>query len=315
MSGTSSTCSTKGKYLFSWEDIQGEENIKLKDFLGRSYSLDWIKACQIEFIDAKTIKVFTGEKSLLLKLDEENGKLNLKLDDGRTGKLIAIQENDKWRIYKERTVEVSNIKEDRICQGDILKDVKYIERFNEVGKNYDVSIIEFPLVVILSQDCDLNEDFLFRYDIPKKYPDNDKLMFSFLAAPLYTAQQVLIGDHLSFLRSPNAPPELLDEEAKMKMQDLRKNSKSKEPKSIYNNMINNEIPRYHFIRFPEKLGISESFIDFKHYFTLNINYLIEQKRDNFICRIDMPYRELISQRFSNYLSRIGLPEFHRSELE
>jgi hypothetical protein len=220
---------------------------------------------------------------------------------------MVIEKEDKLKIYKEYTIGICNIKEDRICQGDILKNVKYIESFNEIGDYYDVSMINFPLVVIISQDCDLNEDYQFRYDIPKRHKDHDKIMFSLLVAPLYTADQVLSGDHLSLLDPPNTPQELSSIKNKMKMQDLRKESKPSEPKSLYNHMKNNEIPRYHFLRFPDSIQISDSFIDFKHYFSVNINYLEELKRDNFVCRIDMPYRELISQRFSNYLCRIGLP--------
>lgn len=309
-----STCNMKGKYLFSWNDVLGEDNKRLKNFLGRSFSSDWIKEAKIEISeDAKTIRVFTEEKSLFLVLDDENGEVSIKLDDGRTGKLIASKEKDKWIIYKEYTIEVSNIKENRICQGDIMADVKYIESFKEVGEYYDVSLINFPLIVILSQDCDLNEDYQFRHGIPEKHNDHDKIMFSLLVAPLYTASQVLYGDHLSDLNPPNTPPELSNL-VYMKMQEHTKDNKPKEPKSIYNNMKNNEFPRYHFLRFPESVQISDSFIDFKHYFSINITYLEELKQNNFVCRIDMPYRELISQRFSNYLSRIGLPEFHRSEI-
>jgi len=304
MGKAASACNTKGTYLFSWNEIQGKDNKKFVHFLSKSYSINWIKSANIEDIDAKTKKVSTEKNNLLLKLDEKKGKLNLEIDDGRTSEFIVLKEGDNLKIYKEYTIGVCNINEDRICQGDILKNVKYTESFNEIGDYYEVSMINFPLVVIISQDCDLNEDYQFRYEIPEKHKDHDKIMFSLLVAPLYTAVQVLNGDHLSLLDPPNTPP---GTENKMKMQDLRKENKPSEPKSVYAHMKNNEIPRYHFLRFPHSIQISDSFIDFKHYFSVNINYLEELKRDNFVCRIDMPYRELISQRFSNYLSRIGLP--------
>jgi len=201
------------------------------------------------------------------------------------------------RNNEKGAVKICDTKEDRVCQGDIIKNVKYIENIGEVDDYLEVSMINFPKVIILSQDCDLSEDYDFRYNKTKVHADHDKILISFLVAPLYTEEQVLAGEHLSLIElereNTNEP---------MKMHDFRK---EKTKKTL---MHNNEIPRYHYLKFPESLTtISNSFIDFKHYFSININYLEELKRNNFICRIAMPYREFISQRFSNYLSRIGLP--------
>ena len=73
-------------------------------------------------------------------------------------------------------------------------------------------------------------------------------------------------------------------------------------------MLNNEIPRYHYIEFPTNVDIVNSFIDFKHYFTVNVEYIKQIKSAHYVCTISPVFRENICQRFSNYLSRIGLPE-------
>ena len=71
----------------------------------------------------------------------------------------------------------------------------------------------------------------------------------------------------------------------------------------------NNNPRYHYLDFPDDISISNTqIIDFKHYFTVNVDYLIKNKEQDFICRVSELYREEISQRFSNFLSRIGLPK-------
>jgi len=296
-----------GKYLFCWDCVPGEDNEKLLKFLSREFSLAWVKSASIEKIDEdQTIRVFIDSNELLLKLNRAENELNLILDDGRISNLIAVEKTDNLMIFKEHVIKISSIKENRICQGDILNNVKYIEHFKEVDDFYDVSIINFPLVVIISQDCDLNEDYQFRYDIPIKHDDHDKIMFSLLVAPIYTADQVLDGSHLSLLNPPNAPLEYRNS-LFMKMQKLTKGKGSTKPTSHYDDMKKNEIPRYHFLRFPNAVEIPDSFIDFKHYFSVNIHYLEELKKTNFLCRIDAPYREFVSQRFSNYLSRIGLP--------
>jgi len=202
-------------------------------------------------------------------------------------------------IEGEKFVGVSNTKDNRVCQGDIIKNVKYIEKIAEVDDYLEVSMINFPYVIVLSQDCDLSEDYDFRYNKTKAHENQDKILISLLVAPLYTAEQVLAGDHLSELELPSTGKP-------MKMQDLRK-EKGKKPTSRYNLMTLNEIPRYHYLKFPGSVTISDSFIDFKHYFSANVNYLEQLKEKNFVCKINELYREAISQRFSSYLSRIGLP--------
>ena len=89
----------------------------------------------------------------------------------------------------------------------------------------------------------------------------------------------------------------------LNMQNMGRRSKSK-----CGNIIQNEDKRYHYLNFDKNVPITECVIDFKHYFTVNINYLDSVYKEQYICSIDSLYRELISQRFSNFLSRIGLPD-------
>jgi hypothetical protein len=268
-----------GKCLFCWDLVPGDDNEKIIKFLSREFSLVWVNSASIEKINEdQTIRVFTNSNELHLKLNRDKNKIDLILDDGRISNLIAVEKNDDLMILKEHVIKISNIKENRICQGDILNNVKYIERFEEVEDFYDVSIINFPLVVIISQDCDLNEDYQFRYDIPIKHDDHDKIMFSLLVAPIYTADQILDGSHLSLLNPPNTPLEYSHTQF-MQMQRLTRGKESKKPKSHYDDMKKNEIPRYHFLRFPNSVEIPDSFIDFKHYFSVNINYLENLKKN------------------------------------
>jgi hypothetical protein len=56
------------------------------------------------------------------------------------------------------------------------------------------------------------------------------------------------------------------------------------------------------------LGNVPSVIDFKHYFSVPVEYLERIKPTNFVCAVCELYREDICQRFAAYLSRIGLPD-------
>ncbi|MCK4937787.1 MAG: pentapeptide repeat-containing protein [Methanosarcinales archaeon] len=90
------------EYLFRWDNIPGKDNEKLIDFITQDYGIDWEKTNIIEKIETdRTIKISTEKNTLLLSLNKEKTKVNLKIDDGRTDELSAMLENGKLNIYKK----------------------------------------------------------------------------------------------------------------------------------------------------------------------------------------------------------------------
>lgn len=88
------------KYLFSWNKIPGNDNERLIIFLNRHFDIEWVKSAEIEKINGgRAIKISTGKKSLSLTLYNENTKVCLKIDDGRTYEFIVKTENSKLNIY------------------------------------------------------------------------------------------------------------------------------------------------------------------------------------------------------------------------
>jgi len=177
--------------------------------------------------------------------------------------------------------------EPRIRQGDIIQSVEYIERFSEENGIISVSRILFPLVIVLTQDCDLTWDYDAR---SKGLSIQDKYLLSVIVAPLYNFDHFIDGVHLEDIG-----------------QQMAKISR-KEEKTDNKNLRQNETPRYHYLEFDASIPIVNSVIDFKHYFTVNVEQLRIHKQMNFVCSVSEIFREHISQRFANYLSRIGLPE-------
>ena len=177
---------------------------------------------------------------------------------------------------------------ERVRQGDIYRNIEYIEYAIERDGIIDIAKIDFPLVIVLTQDCDLQQDHTFRSP-EKQQPSHDKYLLSVLVAPLYNADQFYAGEHLN--------------ELGFKMAGFERRSN----KTANKNLKNNDVPRYHYLEFPEDIPIVASVIDFKHYFSVNIQHLTAIKNTNFICKVSQLYREDISQRFANFLSRIGLP--------
>lgn len=88
------------KYLFSWDEIPGNDSLTLTDFLKKKFDVNWVKTAKIEKIDNdKTIKVSTGQKFILLKLNNEKTKLFIEINDVRTDEFIVKTENDNLKIY------------------------------------------------------------------------------------------------------------------------------------------------------------------------------------------------------------------------
>jgi hypothetical protein len=183
-------------------------------------------------------------------------------------------------------VQVKTRRIARPSQGDIFRNIECIEYVIEKRGVVEVSKLVFPLVVVLTQDCDLEQNARYRSRTPPS--NDDKKLFAVLVAPLYNAEQVFLGQHLSELQMQMAPIN----EKRTPGEYLKKN----------------ERPRYHYLDFPEEVPIVPSVVDFKHYFSVSILYLEKLRATSFVCRLSELFREDLSQRFAGYLARIGLPE-------
>jgi len=106
----------KNGYLFSWDNIPGSSNDGLIEFLNRYFGIDWLKTANIEKIDnGRTIKLSTEKNSLSLTLNNENTKVNLKIDDGRNDEFMVKTEKNKLNIYDNKQILINKDK------------IKYIE--------------------------------------------------------------------------------------------------------------------------------------------------------------------------------------------
>lgn len=166
-------------------------------------------------------------------------------------------------------------------QGDIFQDIEVIECININKSQVKIDRIIFPFVVCLNQECDLENDYNHRQNDLEK----DGCLLHLAIAPAFIFDQYLTGTHWGGIFVANKGQKRTD--------------------TIINKIIDNEIPRYHYLKFSDS-DMPELIIDFKHFFTINRFCLYEQF-DKRICSIDDLFRENISQRFSNYIARIGLP--------
>lgn len=185
--------------------------------------------------------------------------------------------------------QINKANSERVRQGDIYSKAPYYESYKELKGEFELTIYEFPYVLVLTQDCDLEQNKSARNKEPAPKQQaltvNDKHLISVIVVPLYNSEHLFSGTHLE----------------ELEINTLPQNSAQK------NLIKTNQNPRYHYIEFNEDIILPNSVIDFKHYYSVSLDWL-ESNSNNRICGINPIFRELISQRFSNYLSRIGLPE-------
>ena len=182
---------------------------------------------------------------------------------------------------------------ERLCQGDVLRDFEdYL--WGVVGGS-KVKMMKRTTIymVIMSQDCDLERDYANRMESENPDKNQDKFIQQILVCPAYPLAQFKEGTHLSEL-------------SELKMEKI--NSRTR-----WNLIKLNEIPRYHHLKRDKQLQVPDLVIDFKHFFTIQRDFVYEVRKRHYLATIDELFREELSQRFAYYLSRIGLPKINNEK--
>jgi hypothetical protein len=140
--------------------------------------------------------------------------------------------------------------------------------------------------MILTQDCDLEQDFRARAG----QTGADKLIPSILFSEVVTAEELRGSAGIN--------------------------------STIWPRVRMNKDERYHFLQKVEQVddafgqGLPELGIDFKRYFTLQTGEVyrrIELGEAQRRCALVNPYLEHLTSRFAYFLSRVALPQDHVSE--
>lgn len=172
---------------------------------------------------------------------------------------------------------------DRLYQGDIYSDVELVVDSIENGPELTVEKRKLPYAVVITQDCDLEQDFKARNNTQG---NQDKWLPSIILFPAYPAETLKLGLHLG------------DYDQKMEQFDSKRFGQIKQ----------NSNSRYHFIHSDNTLNVPELIIDFKHYHTITRNAAYSRMLSgSYVATIGELFREHLSARLCYYLSRIGLP--------
>ena len=90
-------------YIFNWYEISEKSTKKLterlRELIKQNFDIDWIETATVKEIDDKTIRASSGTNYLFLRLNDEETKVNLEIDDGRTDQFTVRRENGNLNVY------------------------------------------------------------------------------------------------------------------------------------------------------------------------------------------------------------------------
>ena len=180
--------------------------------------------------------------------------------------------------------------DDQLCQGDIFQKVRYSYIDSEDDEGVNIVEFEFPMAIIVSQACDV---IAMEEVVNNKSGKPAKFMPSILMCPIYDKSASRSGDHIK------------DAFGQLSLNII------KEP-VYFNNDLNIADKDWHYrfhsltIETGTEKVLENTIIDFKHYFTVPISYLISHKRDRLL-HLDDLFAEQITLKFSTYLARVAIP--------
>lgn len=179
---------------------------------------------------------------------------------------------------------------DLICQGDIFRNVKYSYIDSEDSENVNIVEYEFPLAIIISQACDV---IAMEELAVEKHGKPTKFMPSILMCPIYEHNTAKSGQHIK-----DAFEQL----------SLTFDSENTYQGDDYKVAKRDWHYRIHALTVEanKNIVIENAIVDFKHYFTVPITYLITHKNDR-ILHLDDLFAEQITLKFSTYLTRVAIP--------
>jgi hypothetical protein len=204
--------------------------------------------------------------------------------------------NSSKNIYRKATSDGG------LRQGEIISNLTQFLPKLEIPTKPDQILgryLTHPYAIVVTQDCDLEQDYKARRENAKKH----RLLPNILFCELELANEL----RNSKINNESLPVEKREREV---------NS------AIWKEIAKNKHERYHFFQRIttdcdlQNAGLKELAADFSRFFTIptdEVYFRIEKNLTQKHCFLLSPYLEHFSLRFHYYHSRVALPEDHASE--
>lgn len=89
-------------YLFSWDNVPGDDSERLLRFLREDLNTDWVENAEIsKSNDDKTIRIFKDDNFAEIFIDDNMKNATLKTDNGEIHHLNVKEENGMLNIYND----------------------------------------------------------------------------------------------------------------------------------------------------------------------------------------------------------------------
>lgn len=78
--------------------------------------------------------------------------------------------------------------------------------------------------------------------------------------------------------------------------------------NLWNPVKTNKNERFYFLKESSEMKLPDLVIDFKRFYAVPREIIYQIEENKYISSLNVPYREDVTRRFANYISRIGLPD-------
>lgn len=168
--------------------------------------------------------------------------------------------------------------------------MKYNYIDSEDNEGVNVVEYEFPLAIIISQACDV---IAMESLVQSKSGKPAKFMPSILMCPIYEQNAAKSGQHVR------------DAFDQLSLNFVSENAFKGDDYKVAERDWHYRIHAL-TVEVGENTVIENAVIDFKHYFTVPMTYLVAHK-NNRLLHLDDLFAEQITLKFATYLTRVAIP--------
>lgn len=142
-SSYSKSIEIKGKFLFSWNNVPGDDSERLLRFFRDDLDIVWVENAEIrKSDDGKTISIFKNEISAEIVIAEKKKKATINISDGKILDLKTENKNGKLNIHEIEKLSIEELvsRVEELLRKSIKKSIKTEQKPDQILENSPESI-------------------------------------------------------------------------------------------------------------------------------------------------------------------------------